>query len=45
MPVTTGRRRVYPIATAIAHGAVLFTGDPEITGRSIGCRVEDLRRH
>jgi len=34
----------FAIATAAAHGAVLLTGDPEITGRSVGCRVEDLRR-
>jgi predicted nucleic acid-binding protein len=33
----------FAIATAVAHGAVLLTGDPEITGRSVGCRVEDLR--
>jgi len=34
----------FAIATAAAHGAVLLTGDPEITGRSVGCRIEDLRR-
>jgi predicted nucleic acid-binding protein len=34
----------FAIATAAAHGAVLLTGDPEIAGRSVGCRVEDLRR-
>jgi predicted nucleic acid-binding protein len=34
----------FAIATAGAHGAVLLTGDPEITKRSVGCRVEDLRR-
>ncbi len=33
----------FAIATAAAHKAVLLTGDPEITGRSVGCRVEDLR--
>jgi len=33
----------FAIATAIAHKATLLTGDPEITGRSVGCRVEDLR--
>jgi predicted nucleic acid-binding protein len=33
----------FAIATATAHGAVLLTGDPEITERSVGCRVEDLR--
>lgn len=34
----------FAIATAAARGAVLLTGDPEITGRPVGCRVEDLRR-
>lgn len=34
----------FAVATAAAHSAVLFTGDPEITRRSVGCRVEDLRR-
>jgi predicted nucleic acid-binding protein len=34
----------FAVATAAAHGAVLLTGDPELTGRSVGCRVEDLRR-
>lgn len=34
----------FAVATAIAHGAVLLTGDPEITGRAVGCRVEDLTR-
>ena len=34
----------FAVATAAAHKAVLLTGDPEITGRSVGCRVEDLRR-
>jgi len=34
----------FAIATAAAHRAVLLTGDPEITKRSVGCRVEDLRR-
>jgi uncharacterized protein len=33
----------FAIATAAAHGAVLLTGDPEIAGRVVGCRVEDLR--
>jgi predicted nucleic acid-binding protein len=32
----------FAIATAAAHDAVLLTGDPEITGRSFGCRVENL---
>jgi uncharacterized protein len=35
----------FAIATAAAHGATLLTGDPEIVGHSVGCRVEDLRRH
>lgn len=35
----------FAIATAAAHKAILLTGDPEITDRSVGCRVEDLRRH
>lgn len=34
----------FAVATAAAHRAILLTGDPEITGRSVGCRVEDLRR-
>jgi predicted nucleic acid-binding protein len=34
----------FAIATATAHRAILLTGDPEITKRSVGCRVEDLRR-
>jgi predicted nucleic acid-binding protein len=34
----------FAVATATAHGAVLLTGDPELTERSLGCRVEDLRR-
>jgi len=34
----------FAVATAAAHGAVLLTGDPEITGRAVGCQVEDLRR-
>jgi predicted nucleic acid-binding protein len=33
----------FAIATAAAHKAVLLTGDPEITDRSVDCRVEDLR--
>ena len=32
----------FAIATAVAHDAVLLTGDPEITRRALGCRVEDL---
>lgn len=34
----------FAVATTMAHRAVLLTGDPEITGRSVGCRVEDLRK-
>jgi predicted nucleic acid-binding protein len=34
----------FAVATAAAHGAVLLTGDPELTKRSVGCRVEDLGR-
>jgi predicted nucleic acid-binding protein len=34
----------FAIATAAAHQAVLLTGDPEITARAVGCRVEDLRK-
>ncbi len=34
----------FAIATAAAHDAILLTGDPEITGRAVGCRVEDLAR-
>jgi ribonuclease VapC len=33
----------FAVATAVAHNAVLLTGDPELTTRSVGCRVEDLR--
>ena len=33
----------FAVATAAAHDAVLLTGDPELTSRSVGCRVEDLR--
>jgi predicted nucleic acid-binding protein len=33
----------FAIATAAAHKAVLLTGDPEITERAVGCKVEDLR--
>ena len=32
----------FAVATAAAHGAVLLTGDHEITKRPVGCRVEDL---
>jgi predicted nucleic acid-binding protein len=33
----------FAVATAVAHGAVLLTGVPELTSRPVGCRVEDLR--
>ena len=34
----------FAVATTAAHRAVLLTGDPEMTTRSVGCRVEDLRK-
>jgi predicted nucleic acid-binding protein len=34
----------FAVATAAAHDATLLTGDPELTERAVGCRVEDLRR-
>jgi predicted nucleic acid-binding protein len=34
----------FAVATAAAHDAILLTGDPELTSRSVSCRVEDLRR-
>lgn len=34
----------FAVATAAAHDAILLTGDPELTGRPVGCRVEDLAR-
>jgi len=40
-----GRARAYCLDSWIVlHGAVLITGDPEITKRAVGCRVEDLAR-
>jgi predicted nucleic acid-binding protein len=33
----------FAIATAIARAATLFTGDPEILERDLGCSVLDLR--
>jgi predicted nucleic acid-binding protein len=33
----------FAVATAAAHDATLLTGDPELTSRRVGCRVEDLR--
>jgi predicted nucleic acid-binding protein len=34
----------FAVATAAAHGAVLLTGDPGLTRKPVGCRVEDLGR-
>ena len=34
----------FAVATAAAHDAVLLTGDPELTSRSVGCRIENLQR-
>lgn len=34
----------FAVATAAAHDAVLLTGDPELTSRSVGCRMERLGR-
>ena len=34
----------FAVATAAAHDAILLTGDPELTSRSVSCRVENLRR-
>jgi predicted nucleic acid-binding protein len=33
----------FAAATAITHDATLFTGDPELLDRDVGCRVRDLR--
>lgn len=33
----------FAAATAVARDAVLYTGDPELIGRELGCRVRDLR--
>jgi predicted nucleic acid-binding protein len=33
----------FAVATAVAHDAVLLTGDPEIIGADGLCAVEDLR--
>jgi predicted nucleic acid-binding protein len=33
----------FAVATALARGATLFTGDPELVDRDIGCDVRDLR--
>jgi uncharacterized protein len=34
----------FAVATAAARDAILLTGEPELTSRSVGCRVEGLRR-
>jgi len=34
----------FAAATALARGATLFTGDPELIERDLGCDVRDLRR-
>jgi predicted nucleic acid-binding protein len=33
----------FAAATAAARDATLLTGDPELIGRDVGCRVRDLR--
>lgn len=33
----------FAVATALAHDAVLVTGDPEILTSDTACRIEDLR--
>ena len=33
----------FAAATALARGATLFTGDPELLDREIGCELHDLR--
>lgn len=33
----------FAAATAAAHECTLCTGDPELLGRKLGCRVRDLR--
>lgn len=33
----------FAVATAAAHDATLFTGDPELLDRDVGCRIRDLR--
>ena len=33
----------FAVATAVARDAALFTGDPEILERDLGCMVRDLR--
>jgi len=38
-----GLADAFAVATAIAHDAVLLTGDPDLLDPRLGCRVEDLR--
>jgi predicted nucleic acid-binding protein len=33
----------FAVATAAARDATLFTGDPELLERDVGCRTRDLR--
>jgi predicted nucleic acid-binding protein len=33
----------FAAATAVAHDATLYTGDPELLDRDVGCRMRDLR--
>jgi predicted nucleic acid-binding protein len=33
----------FAAATALAYDATLYTGDPELLDRDIGCRMRDLR--
>jgi len=33
----------FAAATAAAHDATLFTGDPELSEHDVGCRTRDLR--
>jgi predicted nucleic acid-binding protein len=33
----------FAAATALARGATLFTGDPELLDREVGCEMRDLR--
>lgn len=33
----------FAVATSLARGATLFTGDPELLDRDIGCELRDLR--
>jgi predicted nucleic acid-binding protein len=34
----------FAAATAAARNAVLYTGDPELLEREVGCRTRDLRQ-